>query len=129
LQIYVHATLSNGCVVHASVIGTSTRWKLKNCDVINFLVGSSLGRKRDNSTKSRVRKEVHPGNDFLLHSLHSHTDYGDFCGCLTTLTNLFAILKMVDFFGMRWLRTSPQNLPKYPRWGEESSKGNWHARL
>ena len=38
--LYVHATLSNGCVVHASIMGTCTRWKITKCDVINFMVRS-----------------------------------------------------------------------------------------
>ena len=62
--VYVHATLSNGCAIHASIMGTSTRWKITKCDVINFLIRSNLGRKRENITKSKVRKEVHPNNNF-----------------------------------------------------------------
>jgi hypothetical protein len=58
--IYVHATLSNGCVVHAFIsMETNTRWKIAMCDVRNFLVRSNIGRKRDNNIKSNTRKEVH----------------------------------------------------------------------
>jgi hypothetical protein len=41
--IYVHATLSNGCAVHAFIIRTITRWKISKCDVVKFLVGGKLG--------------------------------------------------------------------------------------
>ena len=61
--VYVHATLSNGCAIHASIMGTSTRWKITKCNVINFLVKGSLEWKCDNSTKFRVRKKVHPDNN------------------------------------------------------------------
>ena len=57
--IYVHVTLSNGCVVHDFIMETNTRWKIAMCDVRNCLVRSNIGRKRDNNTKSKIRKEVH----------------------------------------------------------------------
>ena len=99
--IYVHATLSNECDIHASIMGASTRWKITKCDVVNFLVRSSLGRKHDNSTKSRVRKEVHHGNNSNYISCTLPLISVIFGGCLTTSTNLFAIPKRRDHsFGM-----------------------------
>ena len=125
--IYVHATLSNGCAVHASIMGTNTRWKTTKCDVTNFLFRSSLGQKRNNNTKSRIRKEVHPGNNSSYIPCTLPLIAVIFGGCLTTSTNLFAIPKRRDSFGMCWLRMSPQNMLKYPRWGEKSSRGNGHV--
>jgi len=36
--VYVHTMLSNGSPNHASIMGTSTRWKIAKCDVVNLLV-------------------------------------------------------------------------------------------
>jgi hypothetical protein len=64
LAIYVHATFSNGCAVHPFIMGTSTRWTNTKCDVEDFFVRNSIGCKCDNNTKSKVKKEVHLGNNF-----------------------------------------------------------------
>ena len=53
---------SNGCVVHAFIMETNPRWQIAMCDVINFLVKINFGRKRDNNTKSKIRKDVHLNN-------------------------------------------------------------------
>ena len=113
--VYVHAMLSNGCAIHASIMGTTTRWKIINCDITNFLVRNSLGRKRDNSTKNKVRKEVHPGNNSSYISCTLPLIAVIFDGSLTTQTNLFAILERRGSFSMCWSRISPQNMLKYPR--------------
>jgi len=36
--VYVYATLSNGGIVHTSIMETSTRWKIGKCNIINLLV-------------------------------------------------------------------------------------------
>jgi hypothetical protein len=58
--VFIHATLSNGSPVHTSIMGTSTWWKIAECDVINLMVRFNTRRKCNNSTKSRVRKDVYP---------------------------------------------------------------------
>lgn len=125
----MHATLTNRCVVHASIMGTSTRWKITKYDVISFLVRSSFGQKRDNNTKTRVRKDVLPGNNSNYIPCTLPLIAVIFGRCFTTLTNLFVIPKRKDSFGMCWSKMSPQNLLKYPRRGEKSLRGNEHARL
>ena len=127
--VYVHAMLINWCAIHAFIRGLNTRWKITQCDVIKFIVRSNLGWICDNNTKSRVRKDVHPGNNssYIFCTLPLITVI--FGGCLTTSTNLFAIPKRREFFSMCWSRMSPQNMQKYHRRREKSSSRNGHARL
>ena len=30
--VYIHVTFSNGCVVHASIMGPNTKWKFTKCE-------------------------------------------------------------------------------------------------
>lgn len=96
--VSVHATLSNSCAVHSSIMETCTRWKITKSDIINFLVRSSLGWKCDNSTKSGARKEVHPNINSSYIPCTLPLIVVIFCGCLITSRNLFAITKRKGFF-------------------------------
>ena len=125
--IYVHATFSNGCVVHVSIIGINTRWKF--CNVINFIVKSSFERKHDDNTKPKVKNEVHTGNNISYIPCTLPLIAVIFGRCLTTLTNLCAIPKGMDTFSMCWSRMNPQNMMKYPRQKKKSSRENGHAWL
>ena len=118
--IYVHATLSNRCVVHVFIMETNTRWKIAMCDIINFLVRNNIGRKHDNNTKSKIRKEVHlsiNSNYIPCTLLLIAVIFGRWFLVQWTSTNLFLIPKKNDYFGMCWWRMSPQNMLKYPSWG------------
>ena len=44
-------------------MGTNTRWKITKSVVINFIIKNNIGRKRDNNTKFKARKEIHLGNN------------------------------------------------------------------
>jgi len=98
--VYVHATLSNGGPVHTSIMETSTRWKIGKCDVINLLLRFSSKQKCNNSTKSKIRKEVLPSNTCYNIPCTLPLIAVIFGRCLTTSTNLLAILNGRNFLSM-----------------------------
>jgi hypothetical protein len=73
------------------------------CDVRNFLVRSNIGRKRDNNTKSKIRKKIHLSinSNYIPYIILLITMiFGRWFLVRWTSTNLFVIPKKNDYFDM-----------------------------
>jgi len=96
--IHMHAMLSNGGPIYTSIIETSARWKIAKCNVINLLVRINPKRNCNNSTKFKIKKEVHTSNTCGKIPCIFPLIAVIFNGCLTVaLTNLLAISNRGNF--------------------------------